>query len=70
MCLFCAAIPATAAIGVNLNAKQKATRQAAENEGVEPPAEKPIMKATAGIIFLLTVGSLVSHTIISPIWKI
>jgi len=70
MCIFCAAVPATAAVGANLNAKQRATRQAAEKEGVEPPAEKPIAKATVGVIILLTVSSVVYHTIISPIWKI
>jgi hypothetical protein len=70
MCLFCTAIPAAAAVGANLNAKQIAARQAVEQEGIEPPPEKPIIKATAGIIFLLAIGSLVSHAIISPIWKI
>jgi hypothetical protein len=70
MCMFCAAIPATAAIGINLNTKQKANRQAAEKEGTAPPTEMPIMKVTAGLVVLLTVGSLVYHSIIFPIWKI
>ena len=70
MCIFCAAVPLTAAVGANLNAKQKATRREAEKEGIQPPAEKPIAKVTAGLIILLTVGSVIYHTIISPIWKI
>jgi len=39
MCIFCAAIPATAPIGTNLNAKQKATRQAAKKKGIAAPAQ-------------------------------
>jgi len=70
MCIFCAAIPATAAVGANLNAKQKATRRAAEDAGIELPKEKPIAKATVGAILLLGVASAVFHTILSPLWKI
>ena len=40
MCIFCAAVPVTAAIGANLNTKQNATRRAAEEKGIEPPAEE------------------------------
>ncbi len=57
MCMFCAAVPVTAAIGANLNNKQNATRRAAEEKGVEPPAKKPIAKITAGaLIFLAWFG--------------
>jgi hypothetical protein len=68
MCIFCAAIPATAAIGTNLNAKQKATRQAAEKQGLESPAEKPIAKITLGALVFLAICSVTYHTIIARIW--
>jgi hypothetical protein len=68
MCIFCAAIPATAAIGTNLNAKQKATRQAAEKDGGEAPAEKPIAKITLAALVFLTIGSVTYHTILARIW--
>ena len=70
MCMFCAAVPATAVIGANLNHKQLAKRRAAESAGLEPPAEKPIAKATLGAIILLTIMSVVYHTILSPLWRI
>ena len=63
MCMFCAAVPVTAAIGANLNNKQNATRRAAEEKGVEPPAKKPIAKITVGALIFLTIGSVVYHTI-------
>jgi protein-S-isoprenylcysteine O-methyltransferase Ste14 len=68
MCIFCAAIPATVAIGTNLNAKQNATRQAAEKEGIAPPAKKPIAKITLGALVLLAICSVTYHTIIARIW--
>jgi protein-S-isoprenylcysteine O-methyltransferase Ste14 len=68
MCIFCAAMPATAAIGTNLNAKQNATRQAAEKEGIAPPAKKPIAKITLGALVLLAICSVTYHTIIARIW--
>ena len=70
MCVFCAAIPATAAVGANLNAKQKTARQMAEKEGCEPRKEKPIAKATLGAIILLTVCSAIYHFVLSPILRI
>jgi len=68
MCIFCAAIPATAAIGTNLNAKQKANRQAAEKEGDAAPAEKPIAKITMGALVFLAICSVTYHTILARIW--
>jgi hypothetical protein len=68
MCIFCAAIPATAAIGANLNAKQKATQRAAEKDGGESPAEKPIAKITLAALVFLTICSVSYHTIIARIW--
>ena len=68
MCIFCAAIPAAAAIGTNLNAKQKANRLAAEKKGVAAPAKKPIAKITLGALVLLAICSVTYHTIIARIW--
>ena len=70
MCVFCAAIPATAAIGANLHAKQKTARLKAEEEGNEPRKEKPIAKATLGTIILLTICSVLYHFVLSPILRI
>jgi hypothetical protein len=55
MCLICAAIPATAAVGAKLNADQ-----------LQKPEEqrKPISKITGIVIALLVVASAVYHTII------
>jgi hypothetical protein len=68
MCIFCAAIPATAAIGTNLNAKQKTNRLAAEKEGVAAPVEKPIAKITLAALVFLAICSVTYHTILARIW--
>jgi hypothetical protein len=55
MCMICAAIPATAAVGAKLNADQ-----------LQKPQEqrKPVSKITGIAIALLVVASAVYHTII------
>ena len=55
MCIICAAIPATAAVGAKLNADQ-----------LQKPAEerKPISKITGILIALLVAASVVYHTLI------
>lgn len=55
MCIICAAIPATAAVGAKLNADQ-----------LHKPEEqrKPVSKITGIVIALLVVASAVYHTII------
>jgi hypothetical protein len=53
MCLFCAAIPATAAIGAKLNADQL---------GREESHRLPILRMTGIVIGLLAMGSLIYHT--------
>ncbi|MGZ9234376.1 MAG: hypothetical protein ACXW4E_02525 [Anaerolineales bacterium] len=55
MCIICAAIPATAAVGAKLNADQ-----------LNKPKEqrKPIGKITGVVITLLVAASLVYHTLI------
>ena len=57
MCMFCAAVPVTGAIGAKLNADQK--REVAEGE-TKP--EKPITAITGGVIVLLVIGSVGYHT--------
>ena len=54
MCIICAAIPATAAVGAKLNADQ-----------LSKPEEqrKPISKITGGVITLLIIASAIYHTI-------
>ena len=54
MCMICAAIPATAAVGAKLNADQ-----------LNKPSEerKPISKITSAIVFLLVIASAIYHTL-------
>ncbi len=63
MCAFCAAIPVAASAGVTLNNKQLQARRAAEEAGQDEPQQKPILKITAGVIFLLVIGSVTYHTL-------
>ena len=55
MCMICAAIPATAAVGAKLNADQ-----------LHKPEEerKPVSKITGIVITLLVASSVVYHTLI------
>ena len=54
MCVICAAIPATAAVGAKLNADQ-----------LHKPVEdrKPVSKITGFVIALLVAGSITYHTL-------
>lgn len=54
MCVFCAAIPATAALGAKLNADQ--THQ-------EESRRLPIPKVTAAVIGVLLIASAIYHTL-------
>ncbi len=54
MCMICAAIPATAAVGAKLNADQL-------NRPVEE--RKPISKITSVVIALLVLTSFIYHTL-------
>jgi len=63
MCIFCAAIPASMALGATAKARQNRERQEAEATG--KPAPKPVVPAglaTAGVVALLATGSVVVHT--------
>ena len=55
MCMICAAIPATAALGAKLNADQ-----------LHKPEEqrKPVSKITGIVIALLLASSVIYHTLI------
>ncbi len=54
MCMFCAAVPVTAAVGAKLNAEQ-----------LHKPEEqrKPVSKITGIAIALLVASSIVYHTL-------
>jgi hypothetical protein len=54
MCIFCAAIPAAAAVGAKLNADQLHKEEA---------HRLPIPKITALLIGLLAIGSAIYHTL-------
>lgn len=55
MCMICAAIPATAAVGARLNAGQ-----------LKKPAgqRRPVAKITGFVIALLVAASVIYHTVI------
>jgi hypothetical protein len=61
MCAFCAAIPATLAVGANLNAKQLRQQREAEQRE-EILAEKK--QAPVGKITLIAVGALAAASIV------
>lgn len=61
MCMFCAAIPATAAVAAKLNADQQTEIREAEENGAEIHP-KPIKAISLGIILLLALGSVFYHT--------
>ena len=54
MCMFCAAIPATAAVGAKLNANQ-----------LDKPRQerKPVSMITGIVIGLLVINSVIYHTL-------
>lgn len=55
MCMFCAAIPATAAIGAKLNSDQKRKARA---------RRWPIAKLTALVVSLLLLASIAYHSLV------
>ncbi len=63
MCVFCAAIPATMAIGASVKNSQRKKAKLAETKGENPPMELvPAGPATAVIVTSLMVASVVYHT--------
>ena len=63
MCIFCAAIPAAAAVGSAANGRQLEAKRQAEAAGVEHPRTRPIPQITAGVMLLLVIGSVTYHTL-------
>lgn len=61
MCIFCAAIPATLAVGANVNAKQLRERRKTE-ERSETSLEKK--QLPAGKITLIAAGALVVASVV------
>jgi len=57
MCIICAAIPATAAVGAKLNADQL-------NQSQEP--RKPVFEMTGITIGLLVIASIIYHAVTWP----
>jgi hypothetical protein len=63
MCMFCAAIPAALAVGVNLQASQNRSEKEAVDRGEEPARLIVSPKAvTAAVVAGLAVASIVYHT--------
>lgn len=63
MCMFCAAIPAVLAVGVNAQARQNRSEKEAEVRGEEPSSPKvPPKAATAVVVAGLAVASIIYHT--------
>jgi hypothetical protein len=63
MCMFCAAIPAALAVGVNAQTRQNRSEKEAEIRGDEPVRPKLPPKAiTAVVVAGLAVASIVYHT--------
>ncbi|MFZ5858192.1 MAG: hypothetical protein ACOYZ6_15300 [Chloroflexota bacterium] len=61
MCVFCAAIPATLAVGAKLQADQMRERREAEERGESPTEQRPV---PAGKIALVAAGALVVASVI------
>lgn len=64
MCMFCAAVPATLAVGANLKAKQIRALRQAEDRGNVPPEKKqvPVGKLSVVAAGMLVAASVVYHT--------
>ena len=63
MCVFCTAIPTSIVLGVAQNTKQKAEKDAALLEGLEPPKHRiPAGPATAIVVAGLLTASVIYHT--------
>jgi hypothetical protein len=63
MCVFCAAIPATLAVGARLNAKQNQRLKSSEVQGLPARREQiPIVPLTIVAVSGLVVSSVIYHT--------
>jgi hypothetical protein len=63
MCIFCAAIPATLAVGARLNAQQKDSQKSAESQNQPARRKKrPVGPLTIIAVTGLVVSSVIYHT--------
>lgn len=63
MCMFCAAIPATLAVGVNANARSRRQANQVEMRGEEPAQPKiPPKAATTVVVAGLVIASVIYHS--------
>jgi len=63
MCMFCAAIPAALALGVNAQARQRQQKSQAEEKGEQPPRPGlPAGPATAVVVAGLVISSIIYHS--------
>jgi hypothetical protein len=63
MCVFCAAIPAAASLGVVAASKQRAAEEAAQQHGeAKPGVRLPAGPISAVMVVLLLAGSVIYHT--------
>jgi hypothetical protein len=65
MCMFCAAIPTAATLGVVVTSRRRTAEKIAQAEG--KPQPKPRLRlatgpVTAGVVALLVMGSIFYHT--------
>lgn len=64
MCMFCTAIPATATVGIALEAKKKREIKEARERGEAPKKEIPIMPLTALAVGTLVAASVTMHSLL------
>lgn len=64
MCMFCAAVPATLAVGFKLQAKQAREQREAKAADETQPAKKevPVMKITLAAVGALVAASVLYHS--------
>jgi hypothetical protein len=63
MCMFCAAIPTAATLGVVMTSKQRTAEKVALAEGKPAPRRRLATgPLTTGVVALLVVGSIYYHT--------
>ena len=61
--MFCAAIPAAAAVGAKMNNQQLQRRRQIQAEGGQEVPARPVLKITTAAIVLLLAGSITYHTL-------
>ncbi len=63
MCIFCATIPVTLAVGAKLNAQQNDSQKSAESQGqVDKHKKRPVGPLTILAVTGLAVSSVIYHT--------